>query len=130
MSTSAVASRVDPIDELTVPVAHHRALLLRELAAQEAQAAECRATTSYLMGQTDVDSLLEREIAAASSERAEEAIADVRLALIRLEDGTYGACERCGAGIPAERLEAIPYARHCVGCRSLVATGRSEPRRP
>jgi DnaK suppressor protein len=35
----------------------------------------------------------------------------------RLAEGTYGACEHCGAAIPRERLVALPTARTCVRCR-------------
>jgi DnaK suppressor protein len=41
-------------------------------------------------------------------------------ALRRMENGTYGKCERCGQGIPVERLEAIPAARLCVSCKQAV----------
>ena len=43
--------------------------------------------------------------------------ADVTKALSRLDDGTYGKCERCGREIPIERLEAIPTASLCVTCK-------------
>jgi DnaK suppressor protein len=39
-------------------------------------------------------------------------------ALERLEDGTYGNCEECGARIPKQRLLAIPFASMCVKCAS------------
>jgi DnaK suppressor protein len=42
---------------------------------------------------------------------------DVTKALRRLDDGTYGKCERCGREIPIERLEAIPTASLCVSCK-------------
>ena len=37
-------------------------------------------------------------------------------ALERMEEGTYGTCERCGEAIDPARLEAIPYAIRCVRC--------------
>jgi RNA polymerase-binding transcription factor DksA len=37
-------------------------------------------------------------------------------ALARHEAGTFGVCERCGTPLSAERLEARPAARTCVGC--------------
>jgi DnaK suppressor protein len=43
--------------------------------------------------------------------------ADVTKGLRRLDDGTYGKCERCGQEIPIERLEAIPTASLCVSCK-------------
>ncbi len=45
--------------------------------------------------------------------------AEVSRALDRIEQGTYGHCERCGGEIPAERLEVIPTASLCVACKQL-----------
>ena len=39
---------------------------------------------------------------------------DVERALRKLEDGTYGICDRCGRLIPEERLEARPWSVLCV----------------
>jgi RNA polymerase-binding transcription factor DksA len=41
---------------------------------------------------------------------------EARDALQRMEKGTYGICESCESPIAKERLEAIPYTRHCVKC--------------
>jgi DnaK suppressor protein len=51
---------------------------------------------------------------------ARQRLADLDLALQRIDAGTYGICERCGQPIPAERLAARPAARTCVGCASRV----------
>jgi YteA family regulatory protein len=55
----------------------------------------------------------------------------VEKALRRLEDGTYGACERCGQAIPAARLEAVPWTAFCVRCEATlereVAGDRGRP---
>ena len=58
----------------------------------------------------------EREQVSALLERAQQQVADLDDALNRVERGTYGTCERCGAPIPAERLEAQPATRTCVAC--------------
>ena len=116
MTAPMVASRVDVTRKLPLPMEHLRRLLLSELAAHAAQASDRQTTTGDLTGQTDVDSVLEREIAEASAVRAADAIADIEQALDRLDKGTYGTCERCDAPIPFERLEAIPHARECVAC--------------
>ncbi|MFE7168239.1 TraR/DksA C4-type zinc finger protein [Streptomyces sp. NPDC057616] len=42
-------------------------------------------------------------------------------AFARIADGTYGTCLGCARPIPAERLEILPYTRHCVPCRSRTA---------
>jgi RNA polymerase-binding transcription factor DksA len=58
----------------------------------------------------------ERSQLGALIEQAERHVSDVRAALDRVAEGRYGICERCGRPIPAERLEARPTARTCVGC--------------
>jgi RNA polymerase-binding transcription factor DksA len=40
----------------------------------------------------------------------------VRLALARIESGTYGTCANCGEVIPRARLEARPIATRCIKC--------------
>jgi DnaK suppressor protein len=42
--------------------------------------------------------------------------ADVVRALAKFDEGTYGICDRCGAMIPDERLEARPSSVLCVDC--------------
>ena len=43
-------------------------------------------------------------------------IASVNRALLRVENGTYGECVRCGADIAPKRLEARPEAALCISC--------------
>lgn len=47
---------------------------------------------------------------------AEQTSLDVRAALTRLNEGTYGLCVACTKPIPVERLEIIPHTRYCVPC--------------
>ena len=44
-------------------------------------------------------------------------------ALKCIEDGTYGICESGGEQIPKERLKAIPWAKYCVACATLLEKG-------
>ena len=44
--------------------------------------------------------------------------ADVARAIDKLDDGTYGLCDRCGMSIADERLEARPWSVLCVRCAS------------
>jgi|SRR5262245_50971622 RNA polymerase-binding transcription factor DksA len=48
----------------------------------------------------------------------EQMLKEIAAALGRIELGTFGSCEVCRKPIPKERLEALPYARHCVDCAS------------
>jgi DnaK suppressor protein len=45
---------------------------------------------------------------------ASQTLIQVRDALKRIEDGTYGKCIACGRQIEAARLEAVPWAAYCL----------------
>lgn len=55
-------------------------------------------------------------------EQLQSAHSEISAAIDRIDQGSYGRCERCGQHIPIERLEAIPTARLCVNCKQ-VRTG-------
>jgi DnaK suppressor protein len=46
-----------------------------------------------------------------------ERLREVEDALDRLEEGTYGICEECGAAIKLERLKVLPFTTYCVQCQ-------------
>ncbi|ACO31482.1 MULTISPECIES: TraR/DksA family transcriptional regulator [Acidobacterium] len=50
----------------------------------------------------------------------------VRLALERLEDGSYGECAECGEDISPRRLEAVPWTPYCISCQEKVENGGFE----
>ncbi len=56
----------------------------------------------------------ERELGTGLEEGAEHTLAQINHALARLDDGTYGVCERCGGAIGLERLLARPAATLCI----------------
>ena len=56
---------------------------------------------------------------------AEAALSDIDGALQRLEDGSYGICERCAEPIPWQRLEVLPMSRLCTPCQYLDESVRS-----
>ncbi|MBW2231237.1 MAG: TraR/DksA family transcriptional regulator [Deltaproteobacteria bacterium] len=45
-------------------------------------------------------------------------IGETQQALVRIDAGTYGLCERCGDRIPKRRLQAVRFARECLDCAS------------
>jgi len=45
-------------------------------------------------------------------------------ALGRMEKGTYGQCVECDEPISKPRLQAIPYARHCIQCARKLESGQ------
>ncbi len=45
---------------------------------------------------------------------------DIDRALRRLDDGSYGTCERCGESIQDARLDALPAASLCIDCATAA----------
>ena len=61
--------------------------------------------------------LYEREEDLGENQRERQELEQVKRALERIEQGTYGVSEVSGKPIPKERLEALPYATTLVGER-------------
>lgn len=106
--------------QIAMNIAHFKDLLQvkeRELLAEVAQLeAEARGA-----GEAEVrDPIDDATSAQGTSESLEEGslasetLMQVRDALKRIEDGTYGKCITCGKQIPVARLEAVPWAAYCV----------------
>jgi RNA polymerase-binding transcription factor len=67
-----------------------------------------------------VQSNTDRDMAVETLNQQARSIRDIRSALVRIEEGSYGQCERCEEPIPPKRLEALPWARMCVTCQSAI----------
>jgi DnaK suppressor protein len=53
----------------------------------------------------------------------EQVLAEISDALERIQKRGFGLCEECHQPIPAARLDALPYARHCVACARKAQQG-------
>jgi RNA polymerase-binding transcription factor DksA len=62
----------------------------------------------------------ERAQIGALARRVRSSLEEIDAALVRLDAGRYGVCERCAAQIPEGRLAARPTARTCVSCAPVV----------
>ena len=60
----------------------------------------------------------------ALRDRAAQQLGLVEAALARIDAGTFGTCTRCGKPIASERLDALPWAEHCIECARLIAQGK------
>ena len=67
-----------------------------------------------------------QEIEYRLSERESQMVADIDQALLRIDEGSYGVCARCGKEIPDARLEAVPTARYDAQCQALIEQGTGE----
>lgn len=61
-----------------------------------------------------------QELALKLSDQESQMVADIDMALRRMEEGSYGMCVRCGHEIDERRLEAMPTARYDAACQSAM----------
>jgi DnaK suppressor protein len=81
-------------------------------------------TMTYGSQAAAASQVFEQQRDLALRERAERALAEVEAAIERLDQGTYGTCVRCGRPIATGRLDAIPWAAHCIDCQRELGAGR------
>jgi len=53
-------------------------------------------------------------------------LSQIRLALERIGEGSYGECLQCGNTIGAKRLEALPWTPYCIDCQEKIENGEIE----
>ena len=64
-----------------------------------------------------------KELLVSMSDNDRQLLNSIDEALERIEEGNYGKCARCGEALPEKRLEAVPWARHCIRCQDLQERG-------
>jgi len=91
-----------------------------QASALEMSAADDGVKDSVDMSLQDVN----QEIALRLGERESQTVADIDQALMRIDEGTYGMCARCGKPINERRLEAMPTARYDAECQAAIEAAR------
>ncbi|MGB6199331.1 MAG: TraR/DksA C4-type zinc finger protein [Candidatus Acidiferrales bacterium] len=66
-------------------------------------------TKEFLFGQTNTERSL---------------LALIEGALARIKTGSYGSCTNCQVELQQKRLDAVPWARHCVNCQEKMERGQ------
>jgi DnaK suppressor protein len=62
----------------------------------------------------------ERELAIRNLDREASLLRNVRAALARIEDGSYGICMHCEEEIKPKRMDAVPWAAYCIRCQEAA----------
>jgi len=111
---------------ITDPTPDFRALLLEEKSLLDEQLRELGFGSESETG-LDYDANF-ADTSQVTAERGEtdvlvaelrSTLSDIEKALQKLDDGSYGVCERCGKLIAEDRLEAMPATALCISCASL-----------
>jgi DnaK suppressor protein len=71
----------------------------------------------------------DRELGLLLGDREREKLHAIDEALLRIREGEYGICEECEEEIPLGRLKAMPFARHCVRCKSDLEKLQAQTKR-
>lgn len=107
---------------------HFRKILLSQLRQHTEHVRDEQAAALEFAGADDgvkdsVDMSLRdvnQEIALRLGEHESRMVADIDQALLRIKEGSYGECARCGKPIDERRLEAMPTARYDAACQTII----------
>jgi DnaK suppressor protein len=113
-------------------LAHFKRLLLDQLRVhaphiREDQAAALEISDDGVKDPADMSVIdVNQEIALRLGERESQLVADIDQALLRIKEGSYGTCARCGKLIEERRLEALPTARYDANCQTVIEAANGE----
>lgn len=94
------------------------------LVAELGEAIQAPGQMTYGSQAAAASQVFEQQRDLALRDRAMQQLELVDAALQRLDAGTFGVCQRCGEAIAEGRLEALPWAAHCIGCQSAIDKAR------
>jgi len=109
---------------------HFKNLLLAELRRHAQQVGEDQAAAIDAVsdepkdnGDLSIRGVIQ-ELALKMGDQESQMVADIDQALMRMKEGTYGICIRCGKPIDERRLEAVPTARYDAACQTAIETAK------
>jgi len=87
----------------------------RQTGADETQDVADQAVSSY-----------QKELLFTQGTNGHTQLSLVRLALERIDEGSYGDCLQCGSPIGEKRLDALPWTPYCINCQEKIENGEIE----
>src|SRR6059058_1152508 len=74
----------------------------------------------------EVQHAAERELAIRNLDRESNLLRNVRSALRRIDDGSFGICLHCEEEISQKRIAAVPWAPFCIQCQEQADKNQEE----
>jgi DnaK suppressor protein len=74
----------------------------------------------------EVQNAAERELAIRNLDRESNMLRNVRNALHRIDEGSYGVCLHCEEDISLKRLNAVPWTSYCIQCQEMADRHQDE----
>jgi len=112
------------LDSLAVTLAVKRAELESELNILAAPSPDAGGISFGKRVGDGTSIAVERLTQVAAHDGLTQMLDEVRRAQAKLDDGTYGRCDRCDTPIPPERLKARPWATRCLACSARAETAQ------
>lgn len=109
-------ARKDALKNLREVLVRRRDALRMALAGDLSLLKELAAQNSADMIDNALDTAQD-EISSQLAEVESRELSSIENAIKRMDAGVYGLCEGCETNIPLARLQALPYATHCIQCQ-------------
>lgn len=74
----------------------------------------------------EIQGASERAVAVGNLDRDCSQLRNARAALGRIQDGSFGSCQRCDEDIHPKRLAAVPWAAFCIRCQEAIDRNEEE----
>ena len=78
----------------------------------------------------EVQAASERALAVSNLDREYNQLRNSRAALRRIQEGSFGTCQECDEDIHPKRLDAVPWAPHCIRCQEIIDSNLEEIQAP
>lgn len=117
-------------------VEHYKQLLMAELRRHAKQVNDDQAAALDAAGEDAKESAdlatrdVIQELSLKLGDQESQMVADIDQALLRIEEGSFGVCARCGEPIDERRLEAVPTARYDAECQTAIEAANGMKARP
>ena len=78
----------------------------------------------------EIQAASERALAVSNLDREFNQLRKARAAVSRIQEGSFGTCQRCDEDIHPKRLAAVPWATFCIQCQEAVDNNLEEIQSP
>ena len=107
----------EQIDSLKAALQNKRSELARAIRSHSTQLSVCEGEHDVM---DQMKSMIARDESVALLDTFTRTLAKVDAALMAIELGVYGICVECDEPISSRRLQAIPWALHCIRCQEML----------
>jgi len=78
----------------------------------------------------EIQQASDRALAVCNLDREFNQLRNTRAAILRIQEGSFGKCQRCEEDIHLKRLAALPWTPFCIRCQEDFDRNRKEMQTP